>query len=70
MQTSPDYLWSTPPIPSCPYLDNCSAVDGCASCSLVQGPFDSEGDPVGLIAASAISPATSEPAVRVSRQTP
>lgn len=58
-----------PPVPTCPYLDNCTAVlrGGCASCSFAHSPVDPDGDPVGFIAASAIAPAMRGTARRVCR---
>lgn len=58
-----------PLVPTCPYLDNCTAVlrNGCASCSFVPSSVDADGDPVGLIASSTIAPATARPARSASR---
>lgn len=65
-----DHIWTAPPVPTCQYLDNCTAVlrGGCASCGFVHGrPFDSDCDPVGLMAVSAMAPATGRPARRANR---
>lgn len=58
-----------PPIPTCPYLDNCTAVlrGGCASCSFAHTFVDADGDPIGFIAASAIAPAVCRPARSANR---
>lgn len=64
------YIWTAAPTSICSHMGHCDRillVDGCASCSFAHGPFDAEGDPMGLIAASAIAPATNRPARRASR---
>jgi hypothetical protein len=65
-----DFIWTAPPVPTCPYLDNCTAVlrGGCASCSFAHNFVNADGDLVGFIAASAIAPATSRPARRGGRR--
>lgn len=69
MQIDLTSILIAPPVPTCPYLDNCTAVlrGGCASCSFAHNSVDADGDPVGFIAASAIAPAMRRPARSASR---
>lgn len=42
---------ATPPIPTCRFMDNCTALlgpDGCCGCHFLEGPFDEDGEPVGI----------------------
>lgn len=66
-----DFIWTAPPVPTCSYLDNCTAVlrGGCASCSFVNTSVDADGDNYGFIAASSIAPTTRRPARSADRHT-
>lgn len=65
-----DFIWTAPPVPTCSYLDNCTAVlrGGCDSCSFAHDSVHADGDRVGFIAASSIAPAERRPARSASRR--